>query len=209
MFFMKTKKDAFFVGFKNFLIKVFKNRFIFFDVFKIISGVFLVYISFLNVKAEFKNKSFTSQGVKQVDNHDFIYVSVIGNVKNPGLIKLKLGSRTIDALKQAGPITKKGYIQNLNLSKLLVDGEQIQVFIDSNPLKSEVFNIESDDMNQDLKKVSLNNSSLEELKTLQGVGDSYAKKIIENRPYISIQEALDKKVITQSIYEKNKNRIEI
>ena len=40
-----------------------------------------------------------------------------------------------------------------------------------------------------------------------GIGDAYAKKIVDGRPYKRKDELAQKKVISQATYDKIKNRI--
>ena len=59
---------------------------------------------------------------------EYIYVDVKGEVANPGVYKLNIGSRVIDAVKESGGVTKKANTRFINLSKLLNDGDVIVVY---------------------------------------------------------------------------------
>jgi DNA uptake protein ComE-like DNA-binding protein len=50
---------------------------------------------------------------------------------------------------------------------------------------------------------------LEELDSLPGVGKVTAQKIIDNRPFKALEELINQKIITKSVFEKIKNLIEI
>jgi DNA uptake protein ComE-like DNA-binding protein len=52
------------------------------------------------------------------------------------------------------------------------------------------------------KIVDINSATLDELKALPGVGDTYAQKIIDARPYKGRNELVDKKVLPEGVYSK-------
>jgi len=62
---------------------------------------------------------------------------------------------------------------------------------------------------QPVKKVDLNNASLDELKTLPTVGDAEAKKIIEHRPYKSKGELVTKAGLPEGVYHAVKRKVEL
>jgi DNA uptake protein ComE-like DNA-binding protein len=55
--------------------------------------------------------------------------------------------------------------------------------------------------------IDINTASAEELQSLKGIGDVYAKKIIDNRPYKGKDELVSKNVIPQATYNKIKGQI--
>jgi DNA uptake protein ComE-like DNA-binding protein len=60
-----------------------------------------------------------------------------------------------------------------------------------------------------VKKVDLNNATLEELKTLPTVGDAEAKKIIAHRPYKSKGELVTKAGLPEGVYHAVKRKVEL
>ncbi len=51
-------------------------------------------------------------------------------------------------------------------------------------------------------QIDINSASVEQLKSLPGIGDAYAKKIVEGRPYANKAQLKSKKIIPASVYDK-------
>ena len=62
-----------------------------------------------------------------VSEEKYILVDVKGEVKKPGVYKLKENSRVIDAINVSGGLTKKAYTKYINLSRILKDENVIIV----------------------------------------------------------------------------------
>lgn len=55
--------------------------------------------------------------------------------------------------------------------------------------------------------IDINSGTFDQLKTLVGIGDTYAKRIVEGRPYQRMDELLTRKIIPQTTYDKIKDHI--
>ena len=55
--------------------------------------------------------------------------------------------------------------------------------------------------------IDINSAAAEELTSIKGIGEKRAKKIIDNRPYKSKDDLVQKKVLSQANYDKIKDQI--
>lgn len=147
-----------------------------------------------------------------------ITLDVEGAVIHPGVYKLSKDARIQDALIAAGGMNGKAdrdkVSKNLNLATKVIDGGKIYIpFIgDTEPISGGSGNTgESSTMSNDSTTglININTSSLEQLDVLPGIGPATATKIINNRPYGSVEELLSKKSVGQSVFEKIKSKISI
>lgn len=109
-----------------------------------------------------------------------IFVDIKGAVKNPGVYQMKVGDRVKDALEAAGGLTEEADSQKVNLAKRIED----QMVIVVPKVGEEAEEIPAGETRNEATKegkVNINTATVEELKTLKGVGEKKAEAIIEYR----------------------------
>jgi DNA uptake protein ComE-like DNA-binding protein len=77
------------------------------------------------------------------------------------------------------------------------------------PAKSDAKPAAKDDKKDAMghEPLDLNTASEADLKTIPGIGDAYAKKIVQNRPYKRKDELVQKKVLPKATYDKIKDHV--
>jgi len=136
-----------------------------------------------------------------------IVVDVSGAVLKPGVYSFERNARISHALQKAGGLSDQAdssYIEkSLNLAQKLNDGMKIYIpRTGEQPVLSSTVHTNTADVS-----VNINTASASELDALSGIGPVTAQKIIDNRPYKSVEELVEKKVVSQSVFEKNKSRL--
>jgi competence protein ComEA len=116
-----------------------------------------------------------------------LLVHVVGAVREPGLYRLREGSRVADAVERAGGATPKADLALVNLAAPIADGTQILV-----PARSRSPAGGGGGGGAEGGPVHLNTATVEELDTLPGVGPVTAQKIVdfreENGAFASVDE---------------------
>ena len=160
---------------------------------------------------------------------EYIYVDVKGSVKKPNVYRLEKGSRTIDAIKSAGGLSKNANTRFINLSKLLNDGDVVVIYSNDEIKKAQKTNtiyVETPCVCEEVKNdscynentnnsslININTASLDELLTLSGIGEAKAKAIIEYRQtngnFSVIEDIIKVSGISETIFAKIKNYITV
>lgn len=142
-----------------------------------------------------------------------IYVDVKGEVHHPGVYQMKAENRVKDLIEAAGGFTPLADDQKLNLAQLLED--QMVIIV---PQKGEEVNSELAQSPASQKKevgkegkVNINTATVEELKTLKGIGEKKAEAIIEyrkkNGSFKNKEELMKVRGIGKKLYESFQERV--
>lgn len=106
-----------------------------------------------------------------------IEVSVQGEVAEPGRYRLPFGSRVADALQAAGGLLPSAAATLVESAAPLTDGQAVVV-----PGRMVA--------GGSSQRMSLNAATPQELEALPGVGPVIAARIVEHRPYASLDDLL-------------------
>lgn len=154
------------------------------------------------------------------EQEEIIVVHMAGEVKKPGIVKIKEGARIADIIEAAGGLTEKANITNINLAYIIEDGQKITI-----PSKDEteekenitaengegIINKEQGTSSQ--KQININKATKEQLCELQGIGESTADKIItyrkENGNFKQVEDIKNVPGIGDAKYENIKDKISV
>jgi competence protein ComEA len=150
-----------------------------------------------------------------------VIIHITGSVKNPGIVKLKEGSRIEDAIEAAGGLTENADITNVNLAYVLDDGIKIKIpSVTDEDIEDEVISenigeniVEENNETSKGNIVNINKATESELQELPGIGSSLASKIIEyrnqNGKFNNIEDIKNVNGIGESKYSSIKDLIKV
>lgn len=179
----------------------------------LVGGVLLIgglFSSNLIKKETPKPTNFPKESIVLESTLTDIKIDVAGAVNKPGVFSLNKEARVEDAIKLAGGFSdsaSKEYVsKRLNLSQKITDGLKIYIPFEGESASvgviggvraiGEVAGISAQG------KIGINSADQASLESLSGIGPVTAKKIIDNRPYASLEELLSKKAVSKSVYTK-------
>ena len=154
-----------------------------------------------------------------------VIIHIIGSVKNPGIVRLKEGSRIEDAIEAAGGLTENADISRVNLAYVVDDGTKIKIpssqeedigdeeIIDSGSGENIIIEENTTSSNKSSQTININKATETELQTLPGIGASLASRIIDyrsqNGKFGSIEEIKNVNGIGDSKFENIKDLISV
>lgn len=140
----------------------------------------------------------------------YIYTHITGEIKKPGVYKMKAGTRMDDLVKEAGGLTEDADIDLINLSEKLVDEERIIV-----PAKGASNNTDETSHAASAvqtKKININTADLYELTSIPSVGEKTAQKIIdyrEKKKFKKIEDIMNIEGIGENKFKNMKDYISV
>ncbi len=173
----------------------------------------------------------SEQAKREAEKGIFIYVC--GAVNNPGVYELPAGCRVIDAVNSAGGLSDEADSTYVNLAAQLEDGLKLCI-----PTISETSDSEDKSQNVRLSNhesaeievltkavmgadaadnsgglVNINTASVDQLKTLPGIGDGIAGRIVDYRTecggFTCIEDIMKISGIKDKLFQKIKDHITV
>ncbi len=140
-----------------------------------------------------------------------ITIDVQGAVARPGVYKLTIGSRVVDAIKAAGGVTQAGDPSDLNQARIIADGEQIYVYVKSSATTTKKSTVKVKPKSPSVLLV--NRASAKEFEALDGIGPVLASRIVTyrkaNGPFTTIEDLLKVPGIGAGTLSKFKNKLRV
>lgn len=152
----------------------------------------------------------------QESNRIFAYIC--GAVNAPGVYELDSDSRIFQLVELAGGLTEDADERSVNLAETVSDGQMVRILTVEEREAGETAEVGDSHMAAgsgitDDGKVNINKASVQELTSLNGIGEAKAASIIAYREshgsFQSIEEIMQVDGIAQGTYEKIKDNITV
>lgn len=157
-------------------------------------------------ETEYSDKNEESSVQTQV-----IFVDIGGAVEEPGVYEVAKDTRLFEVIEMAGGLSEDADPDHVNRASFVEDGQKIII-----PVKGSEYTDDrtaaSFSPEPDSGLININTASAEELKTLSGIGDVTAEKIIEYRSstaFKSKEDIMSVDGIGSKTYEKIKDDITV
>jgi len=139
-----------------------------------------------------------------------LIIDVTGEVVSPGVYELPAGSRVIDAIRAAGGAKAKAALSELNLARVIKDGEQIYV----DPIYTAGSRTRAGSKAAAPRgPININRASASDLDSLDGIGPVIAKRIIAyrttNGPFTAPEDLLKVSGIGDAKFAQFKEKIRV
>jgi len=158
-----------------------------------LSGIVVATSAFFVIRGTSQEISVVAPELVVTESLSQVTVDVAGAVTNPGVYSLPLNSRVIDALQAAGEALKGADVSDINLARVIKDGEQIYIY----PPQKSGSAIRLSPQRAKAKQtgpIALNRASAKELESLDGIGPVLAARIVAyrkaNGPFVNIEDLL-------------------
>ncbi len=146
-----------------------------------------------------------NKDVKTEKLEDNIIIDISGEIKNPGIYKMKGKVRLYEIIDKAGGLKEEANINSINQARYVKDGEKIII-----PSSRNSQGMDKESISNENNLVNINTASKEELLKLPGIGEVTAEKIInyrDNNNFTKIEDLKNVNGIGMATYNKLKDLI--
>lgn len=146
-----------------------------------------------------------NKDVKTEKLEDNIIIDISGEIKNPGIYKMKGKVRLYEIIDKAGGLKEEANINSINQARYVKDGEKIII-----PSSRNSQGMDKESISNGNNLVNINTASKEELLKLPGIGEVTAEKIInyrDNNNFTKIEDLKNVNGIGMATYNKLKDLI--
>ena len=137
------------------------------------------------------NEEVVEQQILEIpsDEEEKVFVHIIGAINMPGIIEASKEARLYEIVELAGGLKEDADETLINLASKVEDGEKIIIpykeTSSTSNLNKKINELYDKSTSSNSGKININIASIEELKTLAGIGQSTAEKIIDYRNEVS------------------------
>ena len=110
-----------------------------------------------------------------------IFVDIGGAVKNPGVYQVSEDTRLFQVIEMAGGLSEEADADHVNRASFVEDGQKIIIPVKGSENNDGLTSADTAPSSADTGLININTASADELKSLSGIGDVTAEKIIEYR----------------------------
>lgn len=141
-----------------------------------------------------------------------VTVDVAGAVNQPGVYSLPSNSRVIDAIKAAGNTVKGADVSDINLARVIKDGEQVYIYPPGkagSSVRTSTQRVKA----RPSGPIALNRASTKELESLDGIGPVLAARIVsyrsQNGPFLTVEDVLKVSGIGAAKFAQFKDKLRV
>lgn len=188
-------------------------------IYKVLLIFIIVLLAFI-IRARNSSIEEVSVDVSKADMSNIeMYIDIGGAVNNPGVYKVKEDTRLYEVVNMAGGLTDNADLNSINQAAFVEDGQKIMIPVtvtestSAETLGSVENSTSAENSNNQSKRIiNINTASKDELKTLSGIGDVIAQRIIDHRSisrFQSPEDIMSVKGIGNAVYDKIKDSITV
>ncbi|CAB4542724.1 unannotated protein [freshwater metagenome] len=177
-----------------------------------ISGLVIALSIFLVVRGTSQEIPLTPPELMVTESIAQVTVDVAGAVNAPGVYSLPVNSRVIDAIKAAGNTLKGADVSDINLARIIKDGEQVYIY-PPGKAGSSVRTSTGRSKARVAGPIALNRANTKELETLDGIGPVLAARIVsyrsQNGPFLTVEDLLKVSGIGAAKFAQFKDKLRV